>query len=181
MSSTRCQVCKGVLFTADDDPLDHYLARLGGWPNDQPPIAVCLGSWRSLWRRKWYHQVCCGIYGDKANLAGQWFVFGLTPPADRGSSRDGGARPKLVIAKISKVRYMPGFFEKAGWDFGTDQDGREWKSFDRFDEDFEDAECDICGAEMVASGWFCRETQQTVCDDHVEVDWKGYGDYKGEK
>ena len=86
MSSTRCQVCKGVLFTGDHDPLDHYLARLDGWPHDQPPIGVCLGSWRSLWRRKWYHQACCGIYGDKANLAGQWFVFGdAWPRGPRGS------------------------------------------------------------------------------------------------
>ena len=82
----------------------------------------------------------------------------------------------LIIAKVSKVRHLPGL----SWNFGTDQDGREWKSFDHFDEDFEDAECDICGAEMMESGWFCRETQQTVCEDHVEVDWEGYGEYEGE-
>jgi len=33
---------------------------------------------------------------------------------------------------------------------------------------------------MTESGWFCKETQQTVCEDHVEVDWEGYGEYEGE-
>ncbi len=47
----------------------------------------------------------------------------------------------LIVVKVSKVRYLPGL----SWNFGTDQDGREWKSFDSFDEDSEDTECDICG------------------------------------
>jgi hypothetical protein len=75
--STRCQICKEVLFVGDSDPLDHYLADLGGWGG--VPLAVCLGSWRSLWRRKWYHQRCCGVFSDRTDLAGQWHIFGFTP------------------------------------------------------------------------------------------------------
>ncbi len=61
---TRCQICKEVLFTGPFDPLEHYVAGLGGWGGD--PIVVCLGSWGNLWRRKWYHQKCSGVYTDKA-------------------------------------------------------------------------------------------------------------------
>lgn len=46
MKRTRCEVCKDVLFIGDTDPLDRYLAGLGGWDGD--PLAVCLGSWRNL-------------------------------------------------------------------------------------------------------------------------------------
>ena len=84
----------------------------------------------------------------------------------------------LIIAKVSNVRYLGGLT----WNFGTDQSGREWKSFDSFDEGFEgfaDTECDIC-ADTIDSGWFCRETQQAVCEGHIEVDWEGYGEYEGE-
>jgi hypothetical protein len=89
MSSTRCQVCKVVLFTGDHDPYDHYTSGRGGWPSDQPPIAVCLGSWRNLWRRLWYHQACCGVYGDAVNAAGRWFVFGFTAPAGAADAPPG--------------------------------------------------------------------------------------------
>jgi hypothetical protein len=90
----RCEVCKEILFEGAD-PLDVYLAggtwtvvkpegdstvhEGGGWPG--APVAVCLGSWRNLWRRKWYHQSCSGVYTDRTNLAGRWHVFGFTDQA----------------------------------------------------------------------------------------------------
>lgn len=89
MKHTRCQVCKEILFDGDVDPMDVYIgegswtvrtpkgeavSEGGGWPG--PPLAVCIGSWRTLWRRKWYHQKCCGVYHDQTNLAGQWHIFG---------------------------------------------------------------------------------------------------------
>ncbi len=92
MKHTRCQVCKEILFDGAVDPLDVYTAggswtvakpeggatfyKGGGWPG--PPVAVCLGSWRNLWRRKWYHQKCCCVDVDMKNLAGRWHVFGWT-------------------------------------------------------------------------------------------------------
>ncbi len=101
MSATRCQVCKGVLFTSDHDPYDHYSSGGTGWPSDQPPIAVCFGSWRNLWRRLWYHQVCCGVQGDSVNAAGRWLVFGL-PPVDVS-----GAPPGLVRIAGAVFRSAP--------------------------------------------------------------------------
>jgi hypothetical protein len=74
MQRTLCQVCKEVLFVGPADPMDQYLAGLGGWGG--VPLAVCLGSWRSLWRRKWYHQTCCGVHWDRTNRAGRWHIFG---------------------------------------------------------------------------------------------------------
>ena len=72
--STHCQVCKEILFGGPSDPMDQYLAGLGGWGGE--PLAVCLGSWRNLWRRKWYHQTCCGVYTDRTNRAGSWSIYG---------------------------------------------------------------------------------------------------------
>jgi hypothetical protein len=77
---TRCQVCKEILFFGAD-PLDVYVSGGGGWPGGVVGgVAVCQGSWRNLWRRKWYHQKCCGVYFDCANLAGHWVIFGGTGP-----------------------------------------------------------------------------------------------------
>ena len=73
--ATRCQTCKEILFLGHPDPLKKYTSGMGGWYG--VPIAVCLGSWRNRWRRKWYHQSCCGIDNDKSNLAGRWQVFGF--------------------------------------------------------------------------------------------------------
>ena len=86
-------MCQEVLFSGAVDPMDVYVgegswtvhtsdgkaavAEGGGWPG--PPLAVRLSSWRSLWRRKWYHQKCCGVYHDQTNRAGQWHVFGGFP------------------------------------------------------------------------------------------------------
>jgi hypothetical protein len=84
-----------------------------------------------------------------------------------------------VTVRISNVHYLPG----AGWDFGYDQQGREWVSVDQHTEDLEGHEvdeCDVCG-EHVEAGWLCKNTRQTVCDAHVEVDWVGYGEYTGQK
>ena len=75
--ATRCRTCKEILFFGHPDPLKKYTAGMGGWYG--VPIAVCLGSWRNRWRRKWYHQSCCGIDSDKNNLAGRWQVFGFAP------------------------------------------------------------------------------------------------------
>jgi hypothetical protein len=86
MSRTRCHVCKALLFSGNHDPWDHYVRGLGGWPNDLPPIVVCFRSWRSLWRRLWYHQACCGVYFDTVNAAGHWFVFGFTPTPESQAS-----------------------------------------------------------------------------------------------
>jgi hypothetical protein len=99
--ATRCQTCKEILFLGHPDPLKKYTSGMGGWYG--VPIAVCLGSWRNRWRRKWYHQSCCGIDNDKSNLAGRWQVFGfiqneiplnrmreaLSPPAPVFSSKIG--------------------------------------------------------------------------------------------
>jgi hypothetical protein len=74
--ATRCQTCKEILFLGHPDPMKKYTSGMGGWYG--VPIAVCLGSWRNRWRRKWYHQSCCGIDNDKSNLAGRWQVFGFT-------------------------------------------------------------------------------------------------------
>src|SRR5262245_50910213 len=75
---TRCKVCRDVLFASyGTDPLDRYMAGGGGWSGI--PLAVCMGSWRTLWRRRWYHQICCGIHFDTINLAGEWYVFGAAP------------------------------------------------------------------------------------------------------
>ena len=91
MKHTRCQVCKEILFDGSVDPLDVYVAggkwtfyrpgggstvyEGGGWPC--PGLAVCLGTWRNFWRRKWYHQKCCGVCTDQTNQAGhQWHIFG---------------------------------------------------------------------------------------------------------
>jgi hypothetical protein len=63
-----------------------YIGGASGWRG--VPVAVCLGSWRNLWRRKWYHQRCCGVYTDKVDLAGRWVVFGAPPPHERRGSRD---------------------------------------------------------------------------------------------
>lgn len=75
--ATRCQTCKEILFVGRPDPLEKYSAGLGSWYGT--PIAVCLGSWRNWWQRKWYHQTCCGIDADRSNLAGCWHVFGFAP------------------------------------------------------------------------------------------------------
>lgn len=75
--ATRCQTCKEILFAGRPDPLEKYWAGLGGWYGE--PIAVCLGSWRNWWQRKWYHQICCGVDMDRSNLAGLWQVFGFAP------------------------------------------------------------------------------------------------------
>lgn len=75
--STRCQTCKEILFVGRPDPLEKYSAGFGSWYG--APIAVCLGSWRNWWRRKWYHQACCGVDTDRSNLAGAWHVFGFAP------------------------------------------------------------------------------------------------------
>jgi hypothetical protein len=75
--ATRCQTCKEILFVGHPDPLTQYSAGMGSWYG--APIAVCLGSWRNRWRRKWYHQTCCGIETDRSNLAGRWHVFGFAP------------------------------------------------------------------------------------------------------
>jgi hypothetical protein len=83
-----------------------------------------------------------------------------------------------IIANISNVRYLAG----TGWDFGYDQQGREWVSVDAFTEDFEGfevAECAVCG-EDVEDGWFCKDIQLTVCAAHVEVNWDGYCEYTDE-
>src|SRR5215472_17853899 len=66
---------QGNLFVGRPDPLEKYRAGLGGWYGE--PIAVCLGSWRNWWQRKWYHQTCCGVDKDRSNLAGCWHVFGF--------------------------------------------------------------------------------------------------------
>lgn len=75
-------MCKEVLFVGSSNPLEQYTAGLGGWGGI--PLAVCLGSWRNLWRRKWYHQHCCGVYNDRTDGAGRWYVFGFTPGRDIG-------------------------------------------------------------------------------------------------
>jgi len=88
MRRWRCQVCKKILFEGPNDPLDVYeaggnwsfvkpdgqttVSKGSGWPG--PPLAVCLGSWRNFWRRKWYHQECCGVYTD--DETGRWYIFG---------------------------------------------------------------------------------------------------------
>jgi hypothetical protein len=92
MAHAHCQVCKEILFEGGADPLEVYIHlgswtvtkpeggvtvyEGGGWPG--PPLAVCLGSWRNLWQRKWYHQKCCGVEIDTDNPAGRWRVFGGT-------------------------------------------------------------------------------------------------------
>lgn len=81
----RCRVCKEILFRGAIDPMDLYAAAGAGWPGE--PIAVCLGSWRNLWRRKWYHQSCCGVYASRTNLAGGWVTFGYIPEAFRVRER----------------------------------------------------------------------------------------------
>ena len=75
MKSNRCQVCKEILFVGPSDPFDQYVDTGMGWGG--VPLAVCRGSWRNLWRRKWYHQTCCGVYIDRTDLAGRWHVFGF--------------------------------------------------------------------------------------------------------
>jgi hypothetical protein len=68
MKPTRCQTCKEILFVGRPDPMEQNSSGLGGWYG--APLAVCLGSWRNLWRRKWYHQTCCGVYTDQTDRTG---------------------------------------------------------------------------------------------------------------
>ncbi len=74
MRVTRCQICKDVLFTGPSDPMERYAATGEGWSGI--PLIVCSGSWRILWRRKWYHQHCAGLYLDHIDAEGHWYVFG---------------------------------------------------------------------------------------------------------
>lgn len=73
----RCEVCSEPLFSGPGDPLDAYVAGLGGWGG--VPLAVHLGSWRNLWRKTWYHQECVGVYTDRKDHTGRWLVFGVPP------------------------------------------------------------------------------------------------------
>jgi len=79
MKPIRCQTCNEILFVGRPEPMEQYSSGLGGWYG--VPLAVCLGSWRNLWRRKSYHQTCCGVYTDQTNQTGRWFVFGFKPQA----------------------------------------------------------------------------------------------------
>jgi hypothetical protein len=79
MKPTRCQTCKEILFVGRPDPMEQNSSGLGGWYGT--PLAVSLGSWRKLWRRKWHHQTCCGVYTDQTDRTGRWFVFGFKPQA----------------------------------------------------------------------------------------------------
>jgi hypothetical protein len=94
--ATRCQTCKEILFLGHPDPLKKYTAGMGSWYG--VPIAVCLGSWRNRWRRKWYHQSCCGIDNDKSNLAGRWQVFGFTPADIPNRMREALSPPAPVFS-----------------------------------------------------------------------------------
>jgi len=77
VSATCCEVCKEALFFGPSDPFDRYVAGGGGWGGI--PLVVCLGTWRNLWTRRWYHQACIGVYTDREDRSGRWFIFGLTP------------------------------------------------------------------------------------------------------
>ncbi len=94
--ATRCQTCKEILFLGHPDPLKKYTSGMGSWYG--VPIAVCLGSWRNRWRRKWYHQSCCGIDNDKSNLAGRWQVFGFTPADIPNRMRESLSPPAPVFS-----------------------------------------------------------------------------------
>ena len=94
--ATRCQTCKEILFLGHPDPLKKYTAGMGSWYG--VPIAVCLGSWRNRWRRKWYHQSCCGVDNDQKNLAGRWQVFGFTPAEIPNRMREALSPPAPVFS-----------------------------------------------------------------------------------
>ena len=94
--ATRCQTCKEILFLGHPDPLKKYTSGMGSWYG--VPIAVCLGSWRNRWRRKWYHQSCCGIDNDKSNLAGRWLVFGFIPAEIPNRMRESLTPPAPVFS-----------------------------------------------------------------------------------
>jgi hypothetical protein len=101
--ATRCRTCKEVLFVGRPDPMRKYSAGLGSWYG--APIAVCLGSWRNQWRRKWYHQTCCGVEVDRRNLAGAWHVFGFAPAEiqqykDRASQSPAPLSPEKTSAAV---------------------------------------------------------------------------------
>jgi hypothetical protein len=94
--ATRCQTCKEILFLGHPDPYKKYSSGMGSWYG--VPIAVCLGSWRNRWRRKWYHQSCCGIDNDKSNLAGRWLVFGFIPAEIPNRMRESLTPPAPVFS-----------------------------------------------------------------------------------
>jgi hypothetical protein len=90
---TRCQICHEVLFVGKEgvNPMTIYMAKGLGWPDNQPPIAVRCGGWRSLFRETWYHQKCCGVYHDRAGgskLNDWWYVFGYHPHQAEGQELD---------------------------------------------------------------------------------------------
>ncbi len=92
--TTYCRICHQPQFQAKrGSGLDPQLAQLsgGGVEGGSLPLAVCQGSWRSLWRRTWYHQACCGVYDDALDRSGRWYVFGFTPVDQRGPERKSDA------------------------------------------------------------------------------------------
>jgi hypothetical protein len=104
--ATRCQTCKEVLFVGRPDPMRKYSAGLGSWYG--APIAVCLGSWRNQFRRRWYHQACCGVDADRRNLAGAWHVFGFAPSQiqqykDRAAQSPAPLPEKTFAAPAEKI------------------------------------------------------------------------------
>ena len=103
--ATRCQTCKETLFTGRPDPFEKYSAGLGGWYG--APIAVCLGSWRNWWQRKWYHQTCCGVDVDRSNLAGRWHVFGFAPSEIQQYRMRASQSPSLLSAAKTGPSYAP--------------------------------------------------------------------------
>lgn len=117
VSATCCEVCKEVLFLGPSDPLEHYVAGGGGWSG--VPLVACLGSWRNLWTRTWYHQACIGVYTDREDRQGRWVVFGFTPPSIKtdfecpicrcqvpiSSFGLGSANPRVQAEAVQRAQY----------------------------------------------------------------------------
>jgi hypothetical protein len=81
----------------------------------------------------------------------------------------------LIVATVSKVRYLLGL----SGDFGTDQDGREWKSLDSFDEDFGTPNAASVGPKWRVDGSAGRLSRRSATGMPM---WIGRAtEYEGEK